>query len=362
MLMARVYNFSAGPSMLPEPVLKKAAAEMLDYNGTGESVMEMSHRSPEYQAIIEGAEAGVRGLMNIPANYKVLFLQGGASSQFAMVPLNLFGIAPKADFVHTGTWSKKAIAEAKRYGTARTVASSEDKNFSYIPKLDKSMFDPTAAYAHITTNNTIEGTRFRELPDTGSVPLVADMSSNILSEVYDVTKFGLIYAGAQKNIAPAGVTVVIVREDLIGKALAITPTMFNYKIHADEKSLYNTPPCYCIYIAKLVFDLLKDNGGVARMQKINEQKAAMVYDFLDNSKMFKGTVETQFRSLMNIPFTSPNEETDKQFIKKAGAIGLINLKGHRSVGGMRASIYNAMPVEGVKKLVDFMKEFELTNK
>jgi phosphoserine aminotransferase len=224
------------------------------------------------------------------------------------------------------------------------------------------MFDPTAAYAHITTNNTIEGTRFRELPDTGSVPLVADMSSNILSEFYDVTKFGLIYAGAQKNIAPAGVTVVIVREDLIGKALAITPTMFNYKIHADEKSLYNTPPCYCIYIAKLVFDLLKDNGGVARMQKINEQKAAMVYDFLDNSKMFKGTVETQFRSLMNIPFTSPNEETDKQFIKKAGAIGLINLKGHRSVGGMRASIYNAMPVEGVKKLVDFMKEFELTNK
>jgi phosphoserine aminotransferase len=356
--MARVYNFSAGPSMLPELVLKKAAAEMLDYNGTGESVMEMSHRLPEYQAIIEGAETGIRGLMNIPANYKVLFLQGGASSQFAMVPLNLFGIAPKADFVHTGTWSKKAIAEAKRYGTARTVASSEDKNFSYIPKLDKSMFDPAAAYAHITTNNTIEGTRFSELPDTGAVPLVADMSSNILSEVYDVTKFGLIYAGAQKNIAPAGLTLVIVREDLIGKALAITPTMFNYKIHADEKSLYNTPPCYCIYIAKLVFDWLLDNGGIAQMQKINEQKAAMVYNFLDNSKMFKGTVEKQFRSLMNIPFTSPNEETDKLFIKKAGAIGLINLKGHRSVGGMRASIYNAMPIEGVKKLVDFMKEFE----
>jgi phosphoserine aminotransferase len=303
----------------------------------------------------------LREIMNIPANDKVLFLQGGASSQFAMVPLNLFGIAPKADFVNTGTWSKKAISEAKRYGTARIVATSEDKKFNYIPKLDKSMFDATAAYVHITTNNTIEGTRYRTLPDTGMVPLVADMSSNILSEVVDVTKFGIIYAGAQKNIAPAGLTVVIIREDLLGKALPITPTMFNYKVHADEKSLYNTPPCYCIYIAKLVFELIKKQGGVAAMQKVNEQKAAMLYEFLDNSKMFKGTVVPEDRSLMNIPFTSPSEDTDKLFIKESAAAGFVNLKGHRSVGGMRASIYNAMPVEGVKKLVDFMKKFETRN-
>ncbi|MGA2507418.1 MAG: 3-phosphoserine/phosphohydroxythreonine transaminase [Chitinispirillaceae bacterium] len=359
--MARVYNFSAGPSMLPEAVLKKAAAELLEYPGSGQSVMEMSHRSPEFQAIIEGAEALLREIMKIPANYKVLFLQGGASTQFAMVPLNLFGIAPRADFVNTGTWSKKAISEAKRYGTARVVATSEDRKFNCIPKLDKTMFDATAAYVHITTNNTIEGTRYRELPDTGAVPLVADMSSNILSEVYDVSKFGIIYAGAQKNIAPAGVTVVIIRDDLLGKALPITPTMLNYKIHVDEKSLYNTPPCYCIYIAKLVFELVKQQGGVAAMQTINEQKAQMLYAFLDNSKMFKGTVVPQDRSLMNIPFTSPNEDTDKAFIKEAAAAGFVNLKGHRSVGGMRASIYNAMPVEGVKKLVDFMKKFETKN-
>jgi phosphoserine aminotransferase len=347
--------------MLPEAVLKKAAAELLEYPGSGQSVMEMSHRSPEFQAIIEGAEALLREIMKIPANYKVLFLQGGASTQFAMVPLNLFGIAPRADFVNTGTWSKKAISEAKRYGTARVVATSEDRKFNCIPKLDKTMFDATAAYVHITTNNTIEGTRYRELPDTGAVPLVADMSSNILSEVYDVSKFGIIYAGAQKNIAPAGVTVVIIRDDLLGKALPITPTMLNYKIHVDEKSLYNTPPCYCIYIAKLVFELVKQQGGVAAMQTINEQKAQMLYAFLDNSKMFKGTVVPQDRSLMNIPFTSPNEDTDKAFIKEAAAAGFVNLKGHRSVGGMRASIYNAMPVEGVKKLVDFMKKFETKN-
>lgn len=359
--MARVYNFSAGPSMLPEPVLKKAAAEMLEYPGSGQSVMEMSHRSPEYQAIIEGAEAGLREIMGIPANFKVLFLQGGASTQFAMVPLNLFGIASKADFVHTGTWSKKAIAEAKRYGTTRTVASSEDKNFSYIPKLDKSMFDAGAAYVHITTNNTIEGTRFRKIPDVGAVPLVADMSSNILSEVFDVSRFGIIYAGAQKNIAPAGVTVVIIRDDLLGKALPVTPTMLNYKVHADENSLYNTPPCYSIYIAKLVFDWIKGLGGIPAIQKINEQKAGMLYEFLDNSKMFKGTVVPEDRSLMNVPFTSPGEDTDKLFVKEATAAGFVNLKGHRSVGGMRASIYNAMPVEGVAKLVEFMKKFELKN-
>ena len=356
--MARVYNFSAGPSMLPEPVLKKAAAELLELPPSGQSVMEMSHRSPEYQAIIDGAEALLREIMNIPANFKVLFLQGGASLQFAMVPLNLFGFTPKADFVNTGTWSKKAISEAKRFGTPRVVATSEDKGFSYIPKLDKAMFDPTAAYAHITTNNTIEGTRYRKLPDTGAVPLVADMSSNILSEVFDVAKFGIIYAGAQKNIAPAGVTVVIVREDLMGKALPITPVMLNYKTHADEKSLYNTPPCYCIYIAKLVFEWLKERGGIPAMQKINERKAAMLYEFLDNSRFFKGTASPESRSLMNIPFTSPNEDTDKKFIKTAAAAGFINLKGHRSVGGMRASIYNAMPEEGVKKLVDLMKKFE----
>jgi phosphoserine aminotransferase len=324
--------------------------------------MEMSHRSPEYQAIIDAAEAGIRELMGIPANYKVLFLQGGASSQFAMIPLNLFGFAPKADFINTGTWSKKAIAQAKQYGEARTVASSEDKKYSYIPKTDKSMFDPAAAYVHITTNNTIEGTRFRDYPDTGNVPLVADASSNILSEPMDVKKFGIVYAGAQKNIAPAGLTIVIIREDLIGKALPVTPIMFNYKTHVEENSLYNTPPCYCIYIAKLVFDWLKNLGGLPAMQKINEQKAAALYDFLDNSAMFKGTAEKASRSLMNIPFTSPTEETDKKFIKEATAAGFINLKGHRSVGGMRASIYNAMPSEGVAKLVAFMKKFEMATK
>jgi len=360
--MARVYNFSAGPSMLPEPVLKTAAADMLDYHGTGQSVMEMSHRSPEYEAIINAAEAQLRALMNIPAQYKVLFLQGGASSQFAMVPLNLFGTSAKADFVNTGTWSKKAISEAKRYGTPRTIASSEDKNFSYIPKVDASMVDPTAAYVHITTNNTIEGTRYITAPSLGPVPMVGDMSSNILSQAYDVSKFALIYAGAQKNVAPAGLTIVIIRDDLLGKALPITPIMFNYKTHADEKSLYNTPPCYCIYIAKLVFDWLRDLGGIPAIQKINEQKAAMVYEFLDNSKMFKGTVEAASRSLMNIPFTSPSEDLDKKFVKEATAAGLINLKGHRSVGGMRASIYNAMPVDGVGKLVEFMKNFEMANK
>jgi phosphoserine aminotransferase len=268
----------------------------------------------------------------------------------------------KADFVNTGTWSKKAISEAKRYGTPRTVASSEDKNFSYIPKLDRSMFDQTAAYAHITTNNTIEGTRFRVLPDTGSVPLVGDMSSNILSEAVDVKRFGIIYAGAQKNIAPAGLTIVIIREDLIGPALPNCPIMFNYKTQADEKSMYNTPPCYCIYMAKLVFEWLKGLGGIPAMQKINEQKAAMLYDFLDNSKMFKSPVVAEDRSIMNVPFTSPSEEIDKKFVKEATAAGFVNLKGHRSVGGMRASIYNAMPVDGVKSLVEFMKQFETKNK
>lgn len=356
--MARVYNFSAGPSMLPEPVLRKAAEEMLDYQGTGQSVMEMSHRSPEYEAIIYGAEALFREVMGIPENYHVLFLQGGASLQFAMIPLNLFGQKKKADYINTGMWSKKAIAEAKRYGNVHIVASSEDKNFTYIPKLTKDMFDPDASYVHMTTNNTIFGTRYREIPDTGDVPLVADMSSNILSEYYDVKKFGVIYAGAQKNIGPAGVTVVIIRKDLVGSALDFTPVMLNYKTHVDDGSMFNTPPCYSIYIAKLVFEWIKEQGGVTAVHKTNEKKAALLYDFLDNSKLFKGTVVPEYRSLMNVPFVLPSEDLDKEFLKQAKGLGFINLKGHRSVGGMRASIYNAMPVEGVAKLVEFMKKFE----
>jgi len=361
--MARVFNFSAGPSMLPEDVLKTAAAEMLDYQGTGTSVMEMSHRSNAFIKIAADAEAGLRELMEIPESYKVLFLQGGASTQFAMVPLNIIGRCEgkKAEYVNTGMWSKKAISEAKKFGSVKVVATSEDKNFNYIPELKKEMFDPAASYAHITPNNTIFGTRFRDLPDTGDVPLVADMSSCILSEKYDVKKFGIIYAGAQKNVGPAGVTIVIIREDLLGKELDITPTMLSYKIHAENESMYNTPPCYPLYMAKLVFDWLKAKGGVAAMQKINEDKAAMLYDFLDSSKLFKGTVETKYRSLMNIPFVTGSEELDKAFDKQATAAGLINLKGHRSVGGMRASMYNAMPVDGVKALVAFMKEFESKN-
>jgi len=360
--MARVYNFSAGPAVLPEPVLKKAAAEMLDCNGSGMSVMEMSHRSKDFEAIIGGAEASLRKLMNIPGNYKVLFLQGGASSQFAMVPLNLMGANGKADFINTGTWSKKAISEAKRYGKANVVATSEDKNFSYIPKVAKEKFDPAARYVHITSNNTIEGTKFSAFPDTGSVPLVADMSSNILSEAMDVTKFGIIYAGAQKNIGPAGVTVVIIRDDLIGHALDITPTMMNYDTHAKENSLYNTPPTYGIYIAKLVFEWMLEMGGVPAMGKVNNDKAKLLYDYLDNSAMFKGTAVKEDRSIMNVPFTLPSDELTDKCLKEAKQAGLVQLKGHRSVGGCRASIYNAMPVEGVKKLVDFLKKFEAANK
>jgi phosphoserine aminotransferase len=360
--MARVYNFSAGPAVLPESVLKKAAAEMLDCNGSGMSVMEMSHRSKDFEAIINGAEADLRTLMNIPANYKVLFLQGGASSQFAMVPLNLLGAAAKADFINTGTWSKKAISEAKRYGKANVVATSEDKNYSYVPKVTKDKFDPAASYVHITSNNTIEGTKYSTFPDTGAVPLVADMSSNILSEVMDVTKFGIIYAGAQKNIGPAGVCVVIIREDLIGKALPITPVMFNYETHAKEKSLYNTPPTYGIYIAKLVFEWMLARGGVTGMETVNKEKAKILYDFLDSSAVFKGTAVKEDRSIMNVPFTLPTDELTDKCLKEAKQNGLVQLKGHRSVGGMRASIYNAMPIDGVKKLVEFLKKFEMGNK
>ncbi len=360
--MARIYNFSAGPSMLPEEVLKTAAAEMLEYGETGQSVMEMSHRSKEYQAIFDEAEANLREIMNIPDNYEVLFLQGGASSQFAMIPLNLMNKNGKADFVVTGQWAKKAYKEAARYGEARVVASSEDKTFSYIPKLDPADFDKDADYFHICMNNTIYGTKYHTLPDTGDVPLVADISSCILSEPIDVTKFGMLYAGAQKNVAPAGVTIVIIREDLLGNAKDITPTMLNYVTHADNGSMFNTPPCYSIYVAGKVLKWIKnDIGGLENMKKINEQKAALLYDFLDNSKLFKGTVVPEDRSLMNIPFVTGSDELDAKFVAEAKAAGFVNIKGHRSVGGMRASIYNAMPIEGVEKLVEFMKKFEKEN-
>lgn len=360
--MKRVYNFSAGPSILPEAVLRRAADEMLDYQGSGQSVMEMSHRSKVYGAIIESAESLLREVMGIPDNYKVLFLQGGASSQFAMVPMNLMTGSGKADYVLTGQWATKAYKEAARYGDVNVVASSKDKTFSYIPKLDPATFTPDADYFHICMNNTIYGTKYHTLPDTGKVPLVADVSSCILSEPIDVSKFGVLYAGAQKNMAPAGLTVVIIREDLIGHAMEITPTMFNYQTHADNGSMFNTPPCYTIYIAKLVLEWLKnDIGGLEEMKKINEKKAALLYNFLDSSKLFKGTVVPEDRSLMNVPFITGNEELDAKFVKEAAAADFVNLKGHRSVGGMRASIYNAMPMEGVEKLVAFMEQFEKEN-
>ncbi len=360
--MKRVYNFAAGPAVLPESVLRKAQEEMLCYGNSGMSVMEMSHRSKVYESIIFGAEQHLRDIMGIPSNYKVLFVQGGGSTQFAMVPLNLMTKNKKADIVNTGTWAAKALQEASRYGKMNVVASSEDTKFNRIPDLDPKKFDPEADYFHICTNNTIEGTRYTSLPNTGNVPLVADMSSNILSEVYDVSKFGMIFAGAQKNIGPAGVTVVIIREDLIGDAMDITPTMLKYKTHAAESSLYNTPPTFGIYMCKLVFEWVKEMGGVATVQKNNEKKASILYDYLDQSTMFKGTVVKKDRSLMNVPFVSPNTDLDAKFIKEAAANGLVELKGHRLVGGMRASIYNAMPIEGVTALVDFMKKFEMENK
>lgn len=360
--MKRVYNFSAGPSMLPEKVLRTAADEMLDYHGSGQSVMEMSHRSKVYDGIIKETESLLREVMNIPDNYKVLFLQGGASSQFAMVPLNLMTGSGKADFVLTGQWATKAYKEAVRYGEANVVASSKDKTFSYIPKLDPSTFTKDADYFHICLNNTIYGTKWNTLPETGNVPLIADISSCILSEPIDVSRFGLLYAGAQKNMGPAGLTVVIIREDLIGRAKDFTPTMFNYQTHADNDSMFNTPPCYAIYICKLVLDWIKnDIGGLEKMKELNEKKAKILYDFLDSSKLFKGTVVPEDRSLMNIPFVTGSEELDAKFVKEAAAHDFVNIKGHRSVGGMRASVYNAMPIEGVEKLVAFMKEFEAAN-
>ena len=359
--MSRVYNFSAGPAVLPEEVLQEAAAEMLDYNGTGMSVMEMSHRSKAYDKIIKDAEADLRDLMNIPDNYKVLFLQGGASQQFAMIPMNLMK-NKVADYIVTGQWAKKAYQEAGMYGKANKIASSEDETFSYIPDCSDLPISEDADYVYICENNTIYGTKFKNLPNTKGKVLVSDMSSCILSEPVDVTKYGMIYAGVQKNIGPAGVVIVIIREDLITEdVLPGTPTMLRYKIHADAESLYNTPPAYGIYICGKVFKWLKKNGGLQAMKEYNEKKAKILYDFLDESKLFKGTVRKEDRSLMNVPFVTGSAELDAKFVKESKEAGFENLKGHRSVGGMRASIYNAMPIEGVEKLVAFMKKFEEEN-
>lgn len=359
--MSRVYNFSAGPSQLPEEVLVQASKELVEYASSGQSVMEMSHRSPEYMAIIDACEANLRTLMGIPDNYKVLFLQGGASQQFAMVPLNILNGSGTADYALTGLWAKKAAKEAARYGKVNIVASSEDATYSYIPAIDPAKLNPDADYFYLCYNNTIYGTCFGELPDIGTVPIVSDFSSCFLSEPVDVSRFGIIFAGAQKNLGPAGVTVVIIREDLIGKAREITPTMLNYKTHADEGSMFNTPPTYTIYMCGLVLEWLKKNGGLTEMKKRNVAKAKVLYDYLDSSVLFKGTVRPDSRSLMNVPFVTGNEDLDKKFVKAATAAGFINLKGHRSVGGMRASIYNAMPIEGVEKLVAFMQQFEKEN-
>ena len=360
--MKKVYNFSAGPAVLPKDVLKRAAAEMLDYQDSGMAVMEMSHRSKVYDDIIKEAEQDLRDLMGIPDNYKVLFLQGGASTQFAMIPMNLMK-NKVADYILTGMWAKRAIAEGKKYGKINVVASSEDKMFSYIPDCSDLPISEDADYVHICENNTIYGTRFTEMPNTKGKDLVSDMSSCILSEPIDVSKYGVIYAGAQKNVGPAGVTIVIIREDLISdKVLEGTPTMLTYKTHVDEGSMYNTPPTYGIYICGLVFKWLKGQGGLPVMKAKNEEKAAVLYNYLDGSKLFKGTVEKKDRSLMNIPFVTGNDEIDAKFIKEAKKNGFENLKGHRSVGGMRASIYNAMPIEDVEALVSFMRKFEEENK
>ena len=359
--MSRVYNFSAGPAVLPEEVLKEAAEEMMDYRGCGMSVMEMSHRSKVFDDIIREAEADLRDLMHIPDNYKVLFLQGGASQQFAMIPMNLMK-NKVADFIVTGQWAKKAYEEAKKYGKANKIATSEDKTFSYIPDCSDLPVSEDADYVYICENNTIYGTKFKELPNTKGKILVSDVSSCFLSEPVDVTKYGIIYGGVQKNIGPAGMVIVIIREDLITEdVLPGTPTMLTYKTHADADSLYNTPNCYCIYMCGKVFKWLKKMGGLEVMKERNERKAKILYDFLDESKMFRGTVEKKDRSLMNVPFVTGDKDLDARFVEEAKAAGFENLKGHRSVGGMRASIYNAMPEEGVKALVAFMKKFEEEN-
>ncbi len=360
--MNRVFNFSAGPSMLPLEILQQAAAEMTDYHGCGMSVMEMSHRSQEFKEIIETAESDLRDLMNIPENYKVLFLQGGGTLQFSMVPLNLLRNTKKADYIVTGQWAKKAAKEAEKFGDIRIAATSEPDVYTYIPKLKREDFRADADYVYITTNNTIYGSRYNYIPDTGDVILAADQSSNFLSQVYDVKDFGLIFAGAQKNVGPAGVTIVIVRDDLIGHCPSDAPIYLDYGIHAGKGSMYNTPPCYSIYMAGLMFQWIKRQGGVPAIQKHNEEQAARLYDFIDNSSLYRCPVAREDRSLMNVVFVTGDADLDKRFVAEAKTQGLVNLGGHRTVGGMRASIYNAMPDEGVDKLIGFMKKFETDNK
>lgn len=357
----RVYNFSAGPSMLPLEVLEQVKEDLLNYKGTGESVMEMSHRSKEFIKIAEDCEKDLRDLMNIPENYKVLFIQGGGTLEFSMVALNLLRNSKKADYIVTGTWAKKAMKEAEKFGDIRVVASSEDDKFTWIPKVTKDDFRPDADYVYITFNNTIYGSKYNYIPETGDIPLVADMSSCFLSEDIDVSKFGLIWAGVQKNVAPAGLAVVIIREDLIGFCPAGAPTYLDYKIHADNDSMYNTPPCWSIYVAGEVFKYIKSIGGIGEIERRNNEKANLLYYYLDNSKMFNCPVKKEDRSIMNVVFVTGDEALDKKFIAEAREEGLINLAGHRSIGGMRASIYNAMPIEGVKALVEFMKKFEENN-
>lgn len=354
----RVFNFSPGPACLPKEVLEKAQRELVFYKDSGMSVMEMSHRSADFEAIIAKAESDLRALMDIPDNYRVLFLQGGATLQFAMVPMNLMNVHRKAIYLKTGAFAKNAIAEAKKIGEVAVAASSEDRTFAYIPELTPQMFEADADYVHITQNNTIYGTRFKELPPVGDKPLVADLSSMILSEVIDVRDYGLIYAGAQKNIGPAGVTLVIIRDDLVQRSPESLPKMLSYKVMAESGSMHNTPPTYAVYIAGLMFEHLLSNGGVPAMQKHNEIKAAMFYDYLDSSALYKATADKEYRSLMNVTFVTGDEELDKRFVSEAKKQGIVNIKGHRSVGGMRASIYNSMQKEGVETLIEFMKEFE----
>lgn len=356
--MPRVHNFGAGPAMLPEPVLQQAAAEMLDWHGSGMSVMEMSHRGKEFIAIHAQAEADLRELLALPRDYKVLFLQGGAAAQFSVVPMNLLRGRDRADYALTGYWSKRAITEARRYCKVNIAASSEDGKFSYAPRQEKWKLDPGAAYVHMTSNETIEGVEFHWIPETGDVPLVADASSHILSRPLDVSRFGLIYAGAQKNIGPAGLTIVIVREDLLGKAAPYTPSVFDYKVQAEADSMINTPPSYAIYISGLVFQWLKELGGLAKMEEMNIAKARLIYDYLDQTEFYQSPVAKTDRSRMNVQFRLRNDRLDADFLKQAESAGLTQLKGHRALGGMRASIYNAMPLAGVQALVDFMREFE----
>lgn len=358
----RVYNFSAGPSMLPLEVMELAAEQLTNYNGCGMSVMEMSHRSKEFEDIIQSAESNLREIMNIPDNYKVMFLQGGATLQFAMIPINLLRKSKKADYIVTGTWSKKAYEEAVKFGDIRVVASSEEDNFSYIPEVKREDFTPDADYVYIALNETIHGLKFPYIPDTGDIPLVGDLSSCILSEEVDVSKFGLIYAGAQKNIGPAGVVIVIIRDDLIGFAPKNTPAYMDYKIHVNNDSMYNTPPTFGIYIAGEVFKNIKKSGGVPALETINREKAGKLYDYIDGSRLYKCPVAKKDRSLMNVVFVTGDTAMDKKFTSEAKAAGLHNLGGHRSIGGMRASIYNAMPMAGVDALIDFMKKFEAENK